>query len=389
MSKLGIVVVGYNRLENLQRILNRLNDCNYEDDNLLLIVSLDNSGMDSLPVFAKNFKWLHGDKYVKTFPQRLGLRQHILNCGNYLNEFNLDAISVFEDDIYPSNAFYNYMKQSVEFYKNDTEVAGISLYTHLWNMAANAPFNPVYQSNYDTFYLQYAQSWGQIWMRKQWNEFYEWYKNNKEYIDNKRIPQSVSNWKETSWLKYHIKYCIEENKYFVYPYKSLTTCFSDVGEHAIIKSTTYQVPLENSMDKKYNFPMLDGSSIRYDAFFESLNVYEHLNLEAANLVVDLYGAKRSFQSGNYVLTTEVIEEPIIRSYGLELRPIEMNIYCDIPGNEIFLYKISSDQVLRNKKSDLTKWIYNNRTFPNWSTLFKILAFKIKFLTISARRRFKL
>lgn len=53
MSKLGIVVVGYNRLENLQRILNRLNDCNYEDDNLLLIVSLDNSGMDSLPVFAK------------------------------------------------------------------------------------------------------------------------------------------------------------------------------------------------------------------------------------------------------------------------------------------------------------------------------------------------
>ncbi|MFE3890706.1 hypothetical protein ACFX4Y_13815 [Priestia sp. YIM B13446] len=380
MGNLGIVVIGYNRLNNLERILNRLNKCYYGKDKVTLIISLDNSGMKSLAEFAKKFKWLHGEKYIKTFPERLGLRKHVFTCGNYLNEFDLEAISVFEDDIFPSSGFYNYMKQSIKYYKDDDRIAGISLYKHMWNVNANAPFETLYNSDSDVYFMQFAQSWGQIWMRKQWNDFYQWYLKNDTFIDNYLIPETVSNWPETSWLKYHVKYCIENEKFFVYPYHSLTTCFSEEGEHAVAKSTTFQVPLEQSFKKAYKFQPLDKNAVAYDAFFESLNISNSLKVDNGNLIVDLYGTKRKFLRGSYVLSTRTLNEPIIKTYGLELKPMEMNVSYDIEGHNIFLYHISSDRLQNRNESELLKWIYFHRTLPNWKTLLQIVKFKIKFLT---------
>ena len=122
-----------------------------------------------------NMEWPFGNKIIKTYPKRMGLRNHILTCGDYVEGY--DGIAVFEDDIFVAPTFYSFMKQAVEFYKDDDNVAGISLYSHMWSEYNKRPF-VAEKKEYDNYFLQYAQSWGQVWMPKQWKEFKEWYKNN-------------------------------------------------------------------------------------------------------------------------------------------------------------------------------------------------------------------
>ena len=120
----------------------------------------------------------------------------------------------------------------------------------------------------------------------------KWY-NNKEYeiVNKSNIPKNILEWNEKSWLKYHIEYCIEKNKYFVYPYFSLTTNFSDAGTHVEKNSTRMQVPMDMSIDKKYVFPNFNDKAIKYDAFFENIDLCNVLEIPSKDLEIDLYGAK--------------------------------------------------------------------------------------------------
>ncbi len=271
MDKLAVVVVGYNRVDSISRLLGSLCNANYGGDHVDLIISLDNCGKKHVERYAKKFEWKHGNKVVRTFPSRQGLRRHIISCGEYLKHY--DAIVVLEDDIVVSPEFYNFTKQAVDFYKESSEIAGISLYKHQFNINNQMPFIPA-PGAHDVFFMQIAQSWGQIWMKKQWTEFYEWYcKNYRTEIANDNVPNTISSWPESSWLKYHIKYCIEKGKYFAYPYNSLTTCFSDVGEHCLESSNRFQVPLVIEWKDKYKFVDPDKKDvIRYDSFFERENL---------------------------------------------------------------------------------------------------------------------
>ena len=81
-SKVAIVVVGYNRLHGLKRLLENLNSCNYPDYDVPLIISIDASGNEEVYNLAKKFNWNHGTKYVNIERERLGLKKHILQCGS-------------------------------------------------------------------------------------------------------------------------------------------------------------------------------------------------------------------------------------------------------------------------------------------------------------------
>ena len=335
--QLGIVAVGYNREKTLKRLLERLNECYYEDD-ILLIISIDHSGEACVEKMAEEFSWQHGKKEVVTFPERLGLRQHILTCGSYMERYNLDAVAVFEDDVYPSEDFCSYMKQAVEFYRGDSRIAGISLYTHLWNVHKDMPFQPM-NSSYDIFFMQFAQSWGQVWMRKQWEEFVHWYKeHSEEFSELGHVPLNVCNWPKTSWLKYHIRYCIEEDKYFVYPYASMSTCFAEVGEHVKRETTCYQVPLQMGRGITYRFPNLfQEGTVHYDAFFENMDIYRYLGKNSADICIDLYSYKTNYKGQRYWLTTKRLNFQIEESFSRSLKPHELNCIHHIAGNDIFLY----------------------------------------------------
>lgn len=378
MSKNGIIAIGYNRVESMNRLLTKLNECDYQNrKDILLIISIDNSGSDDIEKVARKFEWKFGKKIIKTYPIRLGLRKHILKCGNYLNEYDLDAMAVFEDDIYPSLDFYNYMNQAVKYYKNSESIAGISLYSHAWNSDANCPFQPIY-NKYDTYFIKYAQSWGQVWMKNQWNDFIEWYNLNAEKpLDKKKIPENITGWPESSWLKYHIAYCIEKNKYFVYPYKSLSTCFTEIGEHYKKQTSLFQVPIQSESNRQYNFSVFDEDSIKYDMFFESEFVNKYLVEYHNNLCVDIYGRKENKEGKRFWMTTKKKDFYVVKSYGLKMYPHEANIIYDIPGKEIFIYdteKKINNKIAKNLEVD--KFIYYNRVQGKYLLMLKTVIVKI-------------
>lgn len=341
--KYGIVVVGYKNLNGMQRLLNALDKADYSGENISLIISIDKSDEDSVIQYAINFNWKHGEKFVRTFEERQGLRKHVLICGNYLNEYDFNAIAVFEDDIMPSKYFYEFMKQSVIKYYDNMDIAGISLYTHCLNVNVNKVFSPL-KVKEDNYFLQFAQSWGQIWMRKQWNKFMDWYLENKNWdIKDYSIPLQVLNWPDNSWLKYHIKYCIKQKKYFVYPYIAYSTCFSDVGEHVKTSTDIFQVQLDINKYEQTNLSDFNEHSLKYNAFFENEAMYQYCNVPQDELLVDLYGSYPLINC-RYLLTIRYLPFKIIKSWGNRLIPHEMNIIYDISGHDIFLYDIGEEQL---------------------------------------------
>lgn len=333
----GIVVVGYNRQKGLERLLEALNNAKYQNYSPLLIISLDYSGISEIKETAEKFQWRHGEKIVKCYEKRQGLRAHILKCGDYMEEYQLDAIAVFEDDIVPSPAFFNYMVQAVDYYRDDMQMAGISLYTHLWNVNKEIPFQPL-PTRFDVFFLQFAQSWGQIWMKKQWREFKEWYLlHSEDFVEAEGVPVEVCRWKGSSWLKYHIRYCVEKNKYFVYPYDSLCTNFTDVGVHNSFSTALYQVPIQLDWEKSYIFVEFAKTPAVYDVYFENQRLAKYLDVSEDLLCIDLYGSKKNLLGKRYWLSTQEADYRVLKTYGLKVRPQELNIIMETEGKEFKLY----------------------------------------------------
>lgn len=371
MNELAIVVIGYNRIQGMLRLLNSLKNAEYNGDNVTLIVSLDNCGDDSVAKEAQAFKWTHGEFRVRTFPERQGLRNHILSCGDFLNEF--EAIAVLEDDVVVAPGFYSFMKQAVNYYREDEKIAGISLYSHKINVNANVPFLPQ-PSSKDVFFLQFAQSWGQIWMKNQWFEFKNWYLENKDRpIEAANVPTYVSGWPKTSWLKYHIKYCIEKKKYFVYPYDSLTTCFSDVGEHCKEANSRFQVPMSSQINEEYRFADVNEEAVMYDAFFEREHIGNVMNLSESEVCVDLYGTKGNKEHKRYWITLKEMPYKIICSFGMDMRPHECNITNNILGDVIRVYDTDErEQIKKIKSTDYTHMNYYYNIVAEWGKVIRYM-----------------
>lgn len=357
---LAIVVIGYDNGESILRLLKSLQRAEYGKDTVDLIISIDHSGNQVVESIARNFEWHIGAKKIRTFKERQGLKKHILSCGNFLEKY--DAIFVFEDDIIVSPYFYEYGKKCIDFYYNDKAVEGVSLYSSQWNQNANFPFVPL-KTKYDMYFLQAAPSWGQIWFKDRFEKFMEWYNDNQDFFDveDVRIPHNLYTWGDNSWLKYHIAYCIVQHKYFVYPYYSYTSTFTEAGTHYKTALTRFHADLLVDKEDEYRFVNYDEERIRYDAFYENENLKAYLEKEYADTAeVDLYGTKCFDNKKRYLLSTQVLPYKIINKYGLQLRPMELNIYFQIDGEEIFLYDTCEKVKLKRKyikRQSVKKWNY--------------------------------
>ncbi|GLH74830.1 hypothetical protein GETHLI_33320 [Geothrix limicola] len=338
MPNLAIVVIGYNRPHALLRLLNSLDCVAFDGHQVPLIISLDRSGNEEVQRVAEAFTWRHGAKTVRTFPQRQGLKQHVLACGDLTRDH--EHLIVLEDDLYVSRNLYRFAVQAIDFYKDDDRIAGISLYTHLWNVACDRPFLPLDDAS-DVYFMQYACSWGQIWSRDKWNRFVEWFRQHEgDFQAGPAIPFNVAEWSEHSWLKHHIRYCIETDRFFVYPRAGLSTNFSDKGQHNVGQENGYQIPLQERGSEPYRFLALQDSRAVYDAFFESLALAEPLGVDPRDLCVDLYGIKRNQAGARYWLTLEPAGHKVLRTFDLAFRPQESNVLHGVPGSAIKLYDTS-------------------------------------------------
>lgn len=335
---IAIVAVGYNRPDSMEQLLNTVVKADYASDKVDLIVSIDKGEkQNEIVKVAEKVEWLFGNKIIRAFPERQGLRKHIIQCGDLTEKY--DAVVVLEDDLNVSEYFYTYVKQTLSFYEEDSKIAGISLYKHQTHPGVYRPFEPV-NNGYDVYMQQFAMSWGQCWSKKMWQGFKNWYTKNeqKDLAEGCILPQYISNWNKQSWLKYFMRYIVENDKYFVYPYFSLSTNASDAGEHCRIPNNDFQVSMLQG-EVEYRLPTYERA-IKYDVFFErvGLEVFDELN---GKIVLDLYGNRENFGNADYAISTARHPFRVVKTLQLRYRPIEMNCVVPVEGNGIYIYDLHS------------------------------------------------
>jgi len=331
-----IVVVAFNRKKSLQRLLGSLSQATYPED-VKLVISIDREqGNESIFRIATEFEWGFGQKEVIYRSENMGLRNHILACGDLTEKYG--SILLLEDDLYVSPCFYEFASRAVNYYAADQRVFGVSLYSRQMNVfEGGLPFIPI-EDGSDVYFCQRPGSWGQVWTAEEWRKFREWFLEQQKITEDDVLPENVRKWPDSSWLKYHAKYIVENDLFYVYPRVSVTTNFGDPGVHVARQVNAYQVQLQLKKDR-YHFAQLDDSLSVYDVFFELLP--DRLNrlvpkLKQYDYVVDLYGSKNLDKySSPYVITKTQATDPVF-SYGHKFRPLIMNVINKLPGNSIFL-----------------------------------------------------
>ena len=329
---IAIVVVGYNRLREIKRLLDSLQDAFYGTNEVPLVISIDASGKTELYDYVRSFEWKHGNKYVNIQEERLGLKEHIFQCGDLSVFFK--GVIILEDDLFVSPYFYKYALESLDYYKDDEQIAGISLYSPTTNALAQLPFVPMQDGN-SVYAYQDVASWGELFNSRMWSGFRRWLKEWNQDFDTIDMPKVIKTWTK-AWSKFFYAYMIETNHFFLFPHVSLTTNFNDSqGEHGVGGNPWTQYSL--LMGKtKYNFAPCH-ELVKYDVYCHNYTIYEWLGLKQEELDIDLYGVKGALNNKHYLLSVSILPFKLLRSYALSMRPIEMNIRYQLDGKGLYLY----------------------------------------------------
>lgn len=335
----AIVAVAYNRPASLARLLASLDRARYETK-ANLIISIDKGDNQNVLRIAEEFTWRHGTKQVNYQERNLGLREHILKCGDLTAKYG--SIILLEDDLYVSPVFYQYSRELLTHVADKPEIAGVSLYSHQLNHNAVLPFRALDDAS-DVYFSQWASSWGQAWDNRQWSDFRAWYaQNNQPLLPDDRMPTSIIRWPDRSWLKYFIKYCIVTAKFVVYPRESYTTNFGDVGTNAPQASQMPQSPLQ-LFKTNLRIGEAADSIAAYDGWFEIMpDRLKRLApaLRDYDFSVDLYATKRRGDiTSQYVLTSRPCRNPV-RTFALAMEPMEMNVIEDVRGMGLSLCQVA-------------------------------------------------
>ena len=390
MIKPAIVVIAYNRLNSLKRLLSSLEKAYYPLTDITLIISLDfhEEMQNKILMLVNEFSWKYGEKKIISYREKQGLRQHILKCGDLSEKYG--AVLILEDDLYVAPDFYNFLYQAVNYYSQEDKVAGIGLYSHEWNGYANVPFIKR-RGMSSVFAGQFSITWGQCWTKNSWKKFKQWYDVNKEYEYNFYIPERINRWSQQSWGKFFASYIQKNNLFYIIPNEALSTNFSEEGEHNKMENTVYQVALQQGIKKNYNFHELN-LLYKYDMFFEPILEGKIEDIPVELIDIDLNRTKKKRLEKRYILTTKKENFKIIKSYSLNLRPIELNILENLEGKGIYLY----DKAMIKRNSDINnfrKLSYDIRGY-NFIQLFlmglknlkEVLKIKIKIYLKNLKRR---
>lgn len=345
-NKIAIVVVGYNRIKSLTRLLNSLLDAEYPSTGVPLIISIDASGDEKLYKYIQEFKWPFGEKYVNIQKERLGLKNHIFQCGDLTKWFK--AIVLLEDDLFVSPFFYDYVEKMVAKFGEEDGVAEISLYKNEYNGYACLPFTNI-QDGSDVFLMQDVSTWGQCWTEQMWTKFVQWRDSHSEAdIQSVDMPQRIKTW-ERAWSKYYNAYVVDTGRHVLYPNVSLTTNFSDAGEHGGAQNSVVQVNLLQGKKTYYLRPIEALTS--YDIYDNNEALPQWLGLEPDDVCLDMYGIHDN-QKSRYVLSTRVLPYMVVRRFALYMRPWELNIKYMIEGEGVYLYDTKETTNKRNQTSSV-------------------------------------
>lgn len=369
--RIAIVIAAFNRPKSLQRLLKSLQQAHYHT-NVDVIISIDNGVQEQeVAGVANDFTWSRGSKEVVQHNHHMGLKQHLLTCGSLAKSY--DAFVLLEDDLLVSPEFFSYVHQALPYYMGDATIAGISLYHQHYQHALLVPFYPA-GDNTDVYFMQYPSSWGAIYTNTQWEEFTTWLEVKEPSILN-LLPDNIRNWPASSWKKWMAAYLVDTNKYYVYPRTALTTNMGDEGEHHSNDSNHLQVPLQMG-SRDWKLSTLATSKAVYDVYMELnsrlIKGIDDINLE--DIEIDLNGLKpKDFIKKEYTLTTKKGNNPIMQ-WGLQLKPVELNVMMGLEGTTINLCKTAD---LTNERLGFKEWWAYHFITPTGTELMELLGEKIK------------
>lgn len=340
----AIVSVGYNRIKSQKRLLESVKKADFSQyDNVPFVISIDCSGDETLYEYARNFEWPYGDKYVLIREKRMGLKEHILACGDLTQYFK--GIILLEDDLYVAKDFYNYTVQMDSAYGDCEKIASIALYSNEMNGFCWLPFTAL-RNGADVFASQSICSWGEFWNKRMWKEFRDWFDKTEIHWEQIDMPHQIKEWTK-AWSKFFYAFMIEKDKYSIYPYTSLSTNFSDSGEHGGANNTIVQVSLQQGLKKYATLPF--DELVKYDVYSNYIGLAEVLGLSINDVCLDLYGIRPNDHNKRYYLSVRSLPYKVVKSFGLYMRPQDLNVIENVPGDDIYLYDTTvSGKSPRNK-----------------------------------------
>jgi hypothetical protein len=348
----AIVSVGYNRLKSQKRLLESVRRADYSGfENVPLVISIDCSGDEELYAYAREFEWPYGDKYVIIREKRMGLKEHILACGDLTQYFK--GIILLEDDLYVAKDFYNYTVQMDNAYGDCEKVASIALYSNEMNGFCWLPLARL-RNEADVFADQSICSWGEFWNTRMWSEFREWLGKTVILWEELDMPHQIKDWTK-AWSKFFYAYMIKNDKYSIYPYTALSTNFSDAGEHGGANNTIVQVSLQQGIKQYATLPF--DKLVKYDVYSNNIGLAEALGYNLDEICLDLYGIRPNEFNKRFYLTVRRLPYKVVKSFGIYMRPQELNVFENIPGDGIFLYDTTEKAPKPNGKGIQNRLLY--------------------------------
>lgn len=370
-----IVINAFKRPESLERLLNSLSAANIPE-NVNLIFSLEGGATPEVKALAKSYTWLHGQKQIIEHENPFGLIGHYYYCGSLSKTYG--AIIYLEDDLFAGAGFYHYALQLLTYYSDD-EIAGFSLNSLWFNGYLHTPFTPIDDGN-PCFFLQVPWYQGQIYTARQWSLFETWLAGYTGVIPSDlMIHDYFRNFPNDDWFPIKTQYLIETNRYYCFPRISHCINFGDKGTHFKKKTDFFQANLAMASTNRFSFIPFQNCLSVYDSFHEILpDRLKRMvpDLATYDFTVDLNGLKKISHIKTPLLLTNRKVLSSLRSFGLEMRPQELNVIYAIDGSFFKLSKIS-DIVGEADSTLLFKYHYRIRL--NRKSIIKLIVRLIKSL----------
>ena len=376
MKPITIIINAYNRPKSIQRLLSSIKHADI-DEGANLVFSLEYDPHPEVLSQVNDFEWSYGKKEILRHEKKLGLIGHFLFCGGLTKKYG--EIIYLEDDLFMSKGFYKYSQHVLEQYRDVENLAGFSLNALWFNGYLHMPFHPIDDGN-GCFFLQVPWFQGQIYTPKQWAHFENWYSQKLSMSEDLLIHDLFRNYKlKDEWFPMKTQYLIETNKHYCFPRVAHCVNFGDIGVHFKKTTNFFQTELSLSNQKPSLLPFTECLAV-YDSFYElKPEKLKQLvpHLKKYDIELDLNGSKDLSKIKSEYVITAVKPNKYEASYGLEMRPHELNIIYQIEGDHFYLAKTNQLKTDDNKQQRFNeKFNYHYRYKLTKTQQFKIFLYKL-------------
>ena len=124
------------------------------------------------------------------------------------------------------------------------------------------------------------------------------------------MPHQIKEWTK-AWSKFFDAYMVLEGRWSIFPYTSLTTNFSDAGEHGDANNTIVQVSLQQGHKTYQTLPF--EKLVKYDIYSNNIGLADALNIPLEDICLDLYGVRPNEHNRRYYLSVKKLPFKVVKT----------------------------------------------------------------------------